>query len=48
LRIELVGELDVATAPELQQRVDEIAAPPATHGSIAPSSPSPIHPASTR
>jgi anti-sigma B factor antagonist len=25
LRIELVGELDVATAPELQSRVDEIA-----------------------
>ena len=24
MRIELVGELDVATAPELQQRVDEI------------------------
>ena len=24
-RIELVGELDVATAPELQRRVDEIA-----------------------
>jgi anti-sigma B factor antagonist len=24
LRIELVGELDVATAPELQHRVDEI------------------------
>jgi anti-anti-sigma factor len=25
MRIELVGELDVATAPELQRRVDEIA-----------------------
>jgi anti-sigma B factor antagonist len=25
LKIELVGELDVATAPELQRRVDEIA-----------------------
>jgi anti-sigma B factor antagonist len=25
MRIELVGELDVATAPELQRRVDEVA-----------------------
>jgi len=27
MRIELAGELDVATAPELQRRVDEIAHP---------------------